>query len=59
MILTTKSLVEIGVGQPQSVKGVLTFEITYDQKEHIIDEMNDRFRSGERIESGVDQVLSL
>lgn len=33
--------------------------MTYDQKEHILDEMNDRFRSGERIETGVDQVLSL
>ncbi len=35
------------------------FEITYDQKKHILDEMNDRFRGAERIETGVDQVLSL
>jgi len=35
------------------------FEITSDQKKHILDEMNDRFRSGERIETGLDQVLSL
>ena len=35
------------------------FEITGDQKKHILDEMNDRFKSAERIETGVDQVLSL